>query len=119
MSWFSLFLLATIATGCTTSFHTEESLLVDTDFDRISRTAKSCVTELSRMSARNDDKHILTFAFYVSSQTIPVVKSDYTQSVKIAIPYLITDSFDNGKPGSAWRNCMQKHQALVTQIKYQ
>ncbi|HHL2502271.1 TPA: hypothetical protein ACQ301_004401 [Yersinia enterocolitica] len=111
--------LAAFVAGCTTSLHTEENFLVDTMFDRVNHMAKSCVTKLSKMSAKNDDKHILTFAFYVSSQTVPVVKSDYTQSVKIAIPYFIADSLDNGEPGSAWRNCMREHQALVAQIKYQ
>ncbi|KAA1195526.1 hypothetical protein [Photorhabdus heterorhabditis] len=109
-------LLAIFITGCTTKISTENQ--TDTKFNQINSSAKDCVTELSKKITGNEGKHVFTFAFYVSSQSEPLGNSNYTKSVTTGIPYFTETTLDNGDPGSAWRNCMLKHNALVPQIKF-
>lgn len=107
-------LVATFITGCTLN----KKLETGTKYEKISRIAEDCVTELSKKAMGMDGKYVFTFAFYVHKQSAPVINGIYTKSEKTGIPYFIATSLDNGDPGSAWRNCMSYHDALVAQIEF-
>ncbi|EKT64625.1 hypothetical protein [Providencia burhodogranariea] len=85
-------------------------------FEFVNTQAKDCVEKLSELAAENNEPYTFSFAYYVSSTSVPMINSQYTQSKKIGIPYFISPSRDNNHPGSAWRVCMSRHRALDPNI---
>lgn len=66
----------------------------------------ACSEKLYEKVKNNNAPYTFSFAYYIISQTTPVLNASFTQSEKRSVSYFISPIIDNNNPGSAWRACM-------------
>ncbi|EKT60092.1 hypothetical protein [Providencia sneebia] len=110
-----IIVIATILlVGCTT----KDTSKKDGDFEFVYEEAKECVDVISNLLKGNKKPYTLSFAYYVTSHSIPVINGNFTQSEKKAIPYIIVPLKDKIQAGDEWRSCMREKKALVPNIQF-
>lgn len=105
---------SSLLVGCTN----KNSSFEDPQFKFVYEESIKCSEKLSKLVIANNEPYTFSFAYYVSSQTVPVINANFTQSEKLAISYFIAPTRDNHVSGSAWRACMSEHGALVSNIQF-
>lgn len=96
-----------VFSGCTSQQPQQQK------YQFVNETAHQCATEIRDQSAKlSAEGHSLSLRW----TTVPYVVSPPDNTLRV--DYVTSSILDNGVPGSAWKSCMQKKDALVPELRF-